>query len=124
MKNARQINQGDTTTLFSESDVCLFELTDSGTILYCRNNAGLQLNKISTEIVGRNLFEESAPFENTEELQGLLHRFIKNDSQSQTFTFQCRIKNKVIPARIMLVRANNKLDKERGETTIVDIRKL
>ncbi len=124
MIKALQNIQTGTNDLFEQSEICLFELSDSGTVLYCLTNASQQSNGKSMEAVGRNFFDEVKPFENTEEFRPLLNRFVKSDYHSEKFTFACRIKNRIVPAKIMLVRISEQPGVERAKTTIVDIRKI
>jgi hypothetical protein len=124
MINAQQNTRIAGNGLFEQSEICLFELSDSGTVLYCRTNAEEQLNGTSQDAVGRDFFDEVAPFENTEELRPLLKRFVRSNFPSERLTFTCRIKNQIVPAKIMLVRVSEQSGGERGKTTIVDIRKI
>ncbi len=110
--------------LFEQSEIGLFELSDSGTVLYCRTNTDGQLHGASAEAVGRNFFDEVAPFENAEELRLRLNRFVKSDYATEKFDFACRIKNRIVPAKIMLVRVAEQSGGKRSRTTIVDIRKI
>ncbi len=72
MTDALQNSQIKTNGLFEQSEICLFKLSDSGTVLYCRTNLDQQLNGTFAGAVGRNFFDEVSPFENTEELRPLL----------------------------------------------------
>ena len=121
MGNARGGGQTNTNAFFDESKICLFQLTDAGTILYCRNTPPSKHDL--TKLVGRNLFEEIAPFENTEELRRHFNRFIKNDFSTENFSFTCRVKNRNIRTKIMLVRISERSFGEGDKTTIIDIRK-
>ena len=124
MTDVQQNSQIKTNGLFEQSKICLFELSDSGTVLYCRTNLNQQLNGISKEAVGRNFFDEVPPFENAEELRPLLSHFVKSDYSTGRFTFACRIKNRIVPTKIMLVRLAEQSGGEGAKTTIVDIRKI
>ena len=113
-----------TNGLFEQNSACLFELSDSGTVLYCRIDAHGQINELLENAVGRNFFDEVAPFENTEELRPLLNRFVKSNYSSERLSFACRVKNQIVPTKIMLVRVSERSGGMRGKTTIVDIRKI
>lgn len=121
MNDACRNGQIKPNIFFNGSEMCLFELTDSGTILYYRDNC---LNYNPAEFVGRNLFEEIAPFENTDDLRRRLNHFVKSEDATQKFAFDCRINDEVIPTKIMLVRVGNQTDGKRHKTIIVDIRKI
>ena len=124
MMNNLQNIQNETSEFFERSDVCLFELSDDGTVLYCRVSTPSQTKENSSQAIGHNFFDEVPPFENAEELRPLLNRFVKNDSSMEKFTFPCRTKNRIVPTKIMLVRLSEQSGGERGKTTIVDIRKI
>ena len=110
--------------LFEYGNVGLFEITDAGTVLYCRT-AGEKLSyEKSAAAVGRNFFDDVAPFENTDELRRHFNHFIKSDFASENFTFTCRVKSRDIPAKVMLVRITERSNDARAQTTIVDIRKI
>jgi len=100
-----------------------FELSDEGTVLYSRAGSGASSNAALAQLVGRNFFDEVAPFENTEEFRRCLNRFIKSNFPSENFNFTCQVKNQNIPAKIKLVRVIERSSSERAQTTIVDIRR-
>ena len=113
-----------TNSLFEQNGACLFELSDSGTVLYCRIDVQGQITELSANAVRRNFFDEVAPFENTEELRPLLNRFVKSNYSSERLSFACRVKNQIVPTKIMLVRISERSGGTRGKTTFVDIRKI
>lgn len=123
MNNLQNI-QNETSQFFELSDICLFELSDEGTVLYCRTSMSRKSNGDLSQTVGHNFFDEVPPFENAQELRPLLNRFVKNDGSIEKFTFSCQSKNRVVPAKIMLVRLSEPAGGEHGKTTIVDIRKI
>lgn len=124
MTNARPNTYASPINLFEQSEIGLFELSDAGTILYCRTNADGQLSGTSVEAVGRNFFDDAAPFENTEELRLRLKDFVNSNSATEKFNFVCRIADRVIPAKIMLVRVAEQSEGRHDKTVIVDIRKI
>jgi hypothetical protein len=101
----------------------LFELSDEGTVLYSRAATPRSTERLP-ETVGRNFFDEVAPFENTEEFRRYLNRFIRGNFPSESFNFTCQINNQNIPAKVMLVRIIERTSEERAKTTIVDIRRV
>lgn len=124
MINIQADIQPKTFDLFEYGSVGLFEISDAGTVLYCRTGIGNSSEQKSATVVGRNFFDEVAPFENTEELRRHFNHFIKSDFPTENFTFTCQIKNQNIPAKVMLVRISERSNDERAKTTILDIRKL
>lgn len=124
MMNILPDMQPKTFDLFEHGNVGLFEISDAGTVLYCRT-AGEKLSyEKSALAIGRNFFDDVAPFENTEELRRHFNHFIKSDNPSENFNFTCLVESREIPAKIMLVRITERSDDERAKTTIVDIRKI
>ena len=117
-------NRSGANELFEQSEICLFELSESGTVLYCRTSSEGLLNLQSDGVVGRNFFEEVPPFENTDELRSLFSNFVKSDRPTKEFNFDCRIRNKTVPVNIQFVRLNQRSGCESKEATIVDIRKI
>lgn len=124
MMNTQRNTLSGSNGSFEQSEIGLFELSDTGTVLYCRTGANGQLKETSVGAVGRNFFDEIAPFANTEELRLRLNRFVKSDCATEKFVFACQIENQIVPAKIMLVRVAEQSGSERGKTTIVDIRKI
>ncbi|MGI8556558.1 MAG: hypothetical protein ACR2LT_09425 [Pyrinomonadaceae bacterium] len=114
----------ETIELFEQGNIGLFEINDEGTVLYCRAFAEKFFYEKSAASVGRNFFDDVAPFENMEELRRHFNKFIKSHSSTTNFSFNCRIKSRSIPAKVMLVRIVERSNTERAEFTIVDIRKI
>ncbi len=104
----------------------VFEISDEGTILYSRrkNDADKFSFESLPQIVGRNFFSEIAEFENVEEFRLCVKRFVKSDSPSKSFIFNCRINGLDLPVRILLVRVTDRVSDERSKLTIVDIREI
>ena len=110
--------------LFEHSDIGLYEINDAGTVLYCRTTAENLSSEKFAAAVGRNFFDEVAPFENMEELRRHFRNFITSRSTTDTFTFSCQVNNTNIPAKVLLVRIIERSNNERDKTTIIDIRKI
>lgn len=115
--------QPENVEIFKHSDVGLFEINDAGTVLYCRTTPEKIFSEKSAA-VGRNFFDEVAPFENMEELRWRFNSFIKSCALNENFSFNCRIKSQNIPAKVLLMRIPEQFHNERTDTTIVDIRKI
>ena len=105
----------------------VFEISDDGTILYSRQKSA-GADKFSFEklpqIVGRNFYNEIAPFENREEFRRRVKQFIESGFPSKHFIFDCRVNGHNFPVKIMLVRVTDRAGDERAKLTIVDIRKI
>ena len=105
----------------------VFEISDDGTILYSRQKSAGS-DKFSFEkmpqIIGRNYYDEIAPFENKEEFRQRVSKFIKSDFPSKNFIFDCRINGHNFPVKIMLVRVTDRTNGELAKVTIIDIREI
>lgn len=124
MTNVLFQSQTKTVDIFEHSDVGLFEINDEGTVLYFRTATEKPSSEKSVAAVGRNFFYEIAPFENMEELRRRFKGFIQSRASTENFSFNCRIKNENIPAKILLVRIIERSDSVSADSTIVDIRKI
>ncbi len=116
--------QPKTVGLYEEESIGWFEINDAGTVLYCRTAAEKLFSEKTSAAVGRNFFDEVAPFENMEELRRRFRNFIQSGSTTVRFTFSCQLENQKIPAKVLLVRIVERSNSERSKATIVDIRKI
>jgi len=68
----------------------LFELDDSGKVLYYRNDLDGEPNSdASPDIVGQNFYNEVAPFENVEEFRHCVNEFTRSATAADSFDFEC-----------------------------------
>ena len=102
----------------------LFELDSAGTVLYSRVNQHDQLKHQRPNVVGRNFYDEVAPFENLQEFRSRLNSFAENNSSVDSFTFVCEFADFAMRIRVMLVRISERSDSKRAKSIIVDIRKV
>jgi hypothetical protein len=108
--------------LFQFSDINLFEIDDSGTILYCRIDNQRQLKAGFAEAVGQNFFGENL-FENTEELRRKFRAFVKGNVQTENFEFNFRTRNENQLARVKFLRIVELINSQSVNSTIIDIRR-
>ena len=83
----------------------LFELDATGTVLYSRIRHNNKLMNAKPDWIGQNYFEEIAPFENISEFRRRFTNFIKGTQTSESFTFECRFQETVVPIKVLMAVA-------------------
>jgi hypothetical protein len=101
----------------------LFELDDSGTVLYSRIEANARPNGEESHLTGQNFFQEIVPFENKEEFRRRVARFARSQMQADNFIFNCRINNGSLPVRVLLARISDRSGRDHTKSILVHIRK-
>lgn len=114
MKQASLLNQKE---LFG-----LFEISETGTVLYARIRRRNTLIDAKPALVGRNFFDEVLPFENVADFRRRFKNFLENADSSDNFIFGCRSKKGVLQVKVLLMRVSE--DGERLKFVIVDIREI
>jgi hypothetical protein len=102
----------------------VFELDTNGTVLYCGKVENSHLTVSQPDLVGRNLFEELADFKDSFKLQKRFRRFVNDSNSTANFNFSFYIQEKVVEAKVMMVRVHMKSDENNGDLIVVDIRKV
>jgi len=100
-----------------------FELDAIGTILYTKIEAEGIFGSRKPSVIGQNFFDEVAPFANIEDFRGRFNRFIKSRDAAENFTFNCRVENSDVPAKVMLTQINEHQFNDHRQLVMVDIRK-
>lgn len=101
----------------------LFELDDSGTILYSRIEPDGRTDKRGPDVAGRNFFKEIISFENAEELRQRITTFRRSAIQADNFIFTCRTRNSLLPVRVLLARIHERTNGSRIKSVLLHIRK-
>jgi len=101
----------------------LFELDTVGTVLYSRVRENNQLLNSKPDWVGQNYFEEVAPFENINEFRRRFTNFVKGRHSAESFTFDCRFQETIIPVKVLMSGAYEVSSSEPANIVILDIRK-
>jgi hypothetical protein len=101
----------------------LFELDDSGTVLYSRIEIDGRSNGTGTSLTGQNFFKEVAPFQNIEEFRHRITKFAQSDAQADNFIFTCRINDGSMPVRVLLARIRERSNQDHTKSILVHIRK-
>ena len=107
----------------------LFELDADGTIVHSRSAATAAAfgfgEAVGATLVGRNFFDEIAPFKNVEEFRRRFRYFMKGSSATENFVFDCRFDDDaVVPVKVKLAHICEREFAERTRLVIVDIRKI
>ncbi len=101
----------------------LFELDDSGTVLYSRVEPDGRSDMKGPDVAGQNFFKEVLPFENGEEFRRRILKFIKSSAEADSFIFNCRINSMSMPVRVLLARISNRGDNDQTKSILLHIRK-
>lgn len=113
-----------TSPLLQQNYFGLFELDDSGTVLYSRIEPDAGSDGSSRpDVRGRNFFKEVLPFENGEEFRQRVAQFSRRSLHADNFIFHCRIKSTLLPVRVLLVRTEARADRSRTKSILLHIRK-
>lgn len=97
----------------------LFELDDSGTVLYSRSSG----ERAGESLVGRNFFEEVGVLENSADLHRIFKRFVHSHDALNSFDFDCLFENETVKAKILMSRAYETNLIPPAGFVILDIRK-
>jgi hypothetical protein len=110
----------------SSGNMGLFELDTAGTVMYSRVNPNIYDNASSappsSDFVGRNFFEEVAPFKNVEEFRRRFRHFACGSDSAEKFTFTCQFEERPAEMKVMLTRISEREFDEDKKLIIVDIR--
>ena len=100
----------------------LFELDTAGTVMYSRVNPGVYAASASSDFIGRNFFDEVAPFKNVEEFRRRFRHFAHGSDSAEKFTFTCQFEERPAEMKVMLTRISEREFDEDKKLIIVDIR--
>lgn len=111
-------------TNVSSGNMGLFELDTAGTVMYSRINPGIYAASTAppSDFVGRNFFEEVAPFKNVEEFRRRFRHFACGSDSAEKFTFTCQFEERPAEMKVMLTRISEREFDEDKKLIIVDIR--
>jgi len=101
----------------------LFELDDSGNVLYSRAHQPERRYSDSASSVGLDFFREVATFENRDDLRNHFRRFIASRNPADNFRFDCLFGEQTVTTRISMIRGH---EGDAGHTSgivIMDIRR-
>lgn len=102
----------------------LYEITQTGEILYSRIRKNSALINLQPVNVGKNLFNEVLMFDNSEAFCRCVKDFWNGVESTQTFVFDSRSSKKSLPLRVSLIRVRQTDFKNAEKFIIVDIRKF
>lgn len=100
----------------------LYELDDSGNVLYSRMHDRQHLAGSNGRAVGQNFFLEVAKFENREDLRQHFRRFVAGTSPADNFKFECLFGSRTVRTRIFMTRGHESDSERTAGIVIMDIR--
>jgi hypothetical protein len=109
----------------STDNMGLFELDTAGTVMYSRVNPSIyaaSTNASSSDFIGRNFFDEVAPFKNVEEFRRRFRHFACGSNSAEKFTFTGQFEERPAEMKVMLTRISEREFDEDKKLIIVDIR--
>ena len=106
------------------SVICgLFELDTSGKVMYSKvQSDGLSSNP-RNNFVGRNFFDEIAPFNNIEEFRRRFRYFAQSPDSAQKFNFTCQFDENPVEVKVLMTHISEWDFDARAKLIIVDIRR-
>ena len=109
----------------ASSDICgLFELDTSGTVMYSKVVSDGYSANARNNFVGRNFFDEVAPFKNIEEFRRRFRYFAQSSDSAQKFNFTCQFDEQPVEVKVMLTHICEREYDASAKLIIVDIRKV
>ena len=100
----------------------LFELDDTGKVLYYRMDSDRTQSGTSPDIAGHNFYDEIAPFDNVEEFRRCVTEFTRGAKAADTFEFDCRYEDSAHPVRVLLARICECMNRNKTKSVLVHIR--
>lgn len=101
----------------------VFELNTDGTVIYCGRMENNHLTDFQPDLVGRNFFEDLDDFKNSRKLQKRFRRFVNDSRSTENFNFSFYLDEKIIEAKVLMVRVSMRSDEKKGDLIVVDIRR-
>lgn len=101
----------------------LFELDDSGKVLYSRMYDRQDRGGAEGNAVGRNFFQEVAEFENRDDLRQHFRKFLAGTTPADSFRFECMFGDRTVRAKIFMTRGHESDSDRTAGIVIMDIRR-
>lgn len=101
----------------------LFELDDTGKVLYYRMDSAGELSGTSPNILGHNFYNEVAGFENVEEFRRCVTDFTQGAKAADSFDFDCHYGGSDHPVRVLLARIYERLNRNNTKSVLLHIRR-
>ena len=101
----------------------LFELDLCGTIICSRFRKSNVFIDMTSELSGKNLFDENNEFLNIKDFQRKFKNFVNGNQFGDNFIFNCKFAEEIIPVKVMMIRAYERNCLESANLIILDIRK-
>ena len=101
----------------------LFELDDTGKVLYYRKDVAGELSGTPPDIVGHNFYNEVAPFQNVEEFRRCVTEFIRSATAADCFDFECRYGSSAHWVKVLLARIYESVNRDNTKSILVYLKR-
>jgi hypothetical protein len=102
----------------------LFELDQSGTVLYRRPvKPEACLDFTDPQVTGKDFFNDVAAIENADDLKRHFKRFVSSDRSVDNFIFDCLCSNETVKTRVSMTRASESDPDHSAGIIILEIKK-
>ncbi|HKG58454.1 MAG TPA: hypothetical protein VKB05_01655 [Pyrinomonadaceae bacterium] len=103
--------------------VGLFELDQTGKVLYYRMDLDGEPSGTSPDIVGHNFYNEVAHFENVDEFRRCVTEFISSATAADSFDFECRYGSFGHRVKVLLARICESVNRENTKSVLVYLKR-
>src|SRR5215217_3268757 len=100
----------------------LFELDETGKVLYYRMDSDGMQGGASPDIAGHNFYDEIAPFDNVEEFRRCVTEFTRGAKAADSFNFDCRYGVSDHRVKVLLARIPESVNRNKTKSVLVHIR--
>ena len=101
----------------------LFELDDTGRVLYYRKDSAGEPSGTSPDILGHNFYNEVAGFENVEEFRRCVTEFTCSATAADTFEFECRYRSTAHRVKVLLARICESVNRNNTKSVLVYLKR-
>lgn len=112
----------DTLSLTNRNLFGLLELDPAGMVLYSRIDRDNDQDA-TPDLNGSNFFTEVVSFLNGAEFRQRIENFTQRDIPAESFTFDCKFEDCMVPVRVLLARMRERSDGNRTKSVLVHIKK-
>jgi len=108
--------------VYTNNILGLFELDMTGTVKYSRTSMSNIKADDSTKFIGRNFFDEVAPFKNVDEFRRRFRYFAQGSESAAKFDFTLQFDERPLEVKVLLTQICEREYDSNRKLIIVDIR--
>lgn len=101
----------------------LFELDDTGKVLYHRLESAGERSATLPDIVGHNFYNVVAGFENVEEFRRCVTEFTRSNTPADNFDFECRYGGSAHRIKVLLARISGSVSRNNTKSVLVYLKR-